>query len=70
MRSAHFLEDLFLELSDNVEIFAAAIAALSAWGLLNDLCDVRPEFIRQGQDDPLTGWAMIPRELATYGWGH
>jgi hypothetical protein len=70
MRSAHFLEDLFLELSDNVEIFAASIAALSAWGLLNDLCDVRPEFILQGQNDPLTGWAMIPRELATYGWGH
>ncbi|MEY2987806.1 MAG: hypothetical protein RJB13_1327 [Pseudomonadota bacterium] len=70
MRSAHFIEDLFLELSDNVEIFAASIAALSAWGLLNDLCDVRPEFIEQGQDDPLTGWAMVPRELATYGWGH
>lgn len=70
IRSAHFLEDLFLELSDNVEIFAASIAALSAWGLLNDLCDVRPEFINQGQDDPLSGWAMIPRELATYGWGH
>lgn len=70
MRSAHFLEDLFLELSDSIEIFAASIAALSAWGLLNDLCDVRPEFIKQGLDDPLTGWAMIPRELATYGWGH
>lgn len=70
MRSAHFLEDLFVELSDNIEIFAASVAVLSAWGLLNDLCDVQPKFLQQGLSDPLTGWAIVPRELATYGWGH
>ncbi len=70
LRSPTFIEDLFVELSEHVEIFAASMAALSAWGLLNGLCDIQPSFIQQGQDDPLKGWALVPRELATYGWGH
>ena len=69
-RSASFMEDLFLELSDHVEIFAAAIAAMSGWGLVNGLCDIQPVFVDQGLADPLQGWALVPRELATYGWGH
>jgi hypothetical protein len=70
MRSANFIEDLFLELSDNVGIFAAAMAAMSGWGLVNGLCDIQRSFVQQGQPDPLQGWALVPRELATYGWGH
>jgi hypothetical protein len=70
MRSANFIEDLFLELSDNVGIFAAAMAAMSGWGLVNGLCDIQRSFVQQGQSDPLQGWALVPRELATYGWGH
>lgn len=70
MRSAAFIEDLFVELCDHVEIFAAAMAAMSGWGLVNGLCDIQPSFIQQGQKDPLQGWALVPRELATYGWGH
>lgn len=70
LRSAAFVEDLFIELSDHVEIFAAAMAAMSGWGLINGLCDIQPAFVEQGQSDPLQGWALVPRELATYGWGH
>jgi hypothetical protein len=70
LRSASFVEDLFLELGDHVEIFAAAMAAMSGWGLVNGLCDIQPAFVDQGQSDPLQGWALVPRELATYGWGH
>ncbi|NBX17432.1 MAG: hypothetical protein EBR09_08715 [Proteobacteria bacterium] len=70
MRSANFIDDLFLELSDNVGIFAAAMAALSGWGLVNGLCDIQRSFVQQGLTDPLQGWALVPRELATYGWGH
>ena len=70
LRSAAFMEDLFLELSDQVGIFAAAMAAMSGWGLVNGLCDIQRSFVYQGQSDPLQGWALVPRELATYGWGH
>lgn len=70
LRSAAFMEDLFVELSEHVEIFAASMAVLSAWGLLNGLCDIQPSFVEQGQEDPLLGWALVPRELATYGWSH
>lgn len=70
LRSAAFVEDLFLELCDHVEIFAAAMAAMSGWGLVNGLCDIQPAFLEQGLEDPLQGWALVPRELATYGWGH
>ncbi|NBO39081.1 hypothetical protein EBU99_10920 [bacterium] len=70
LRSATFIEDLFVELSEDVEIFAATIAAMSAWGLLNGLCDLQPSFLQQGLENPLLGWALVPRELATYGWGH
>lgn len=69
-RSASFMEDLFVELSDHVEIFAAAMAAMGGWGLVNGLCDIQPMFVSQGLADPLQGWALVPRELATYGWGH
>lgn len=70
LRSATFMEDLFVELSDHVELFAASMSALSAWGLLNGLVDIQPSFLNQGQGDIMTGWALVPRELATYGWGH
>jgi hypothetical protein len=70
MRSPTFMEDLFVELSEHVELFAACMAALSAWGLLNGLCDIQPSFLEQEHDDLLKGWALVPRELATYGWGH
>jgi hypothetical protein len=70
LRSAVFVEDLFLELSDHVEIFAATMAAMSGWGLINGLCDIQPSFLNQAQTDLLQGWALVPRELATYGWGH
>ncbi|MBM3382445.1 MAG: DUF429 domain-containing protein [Betaproteobacteria bacterium] len=70
MRSPTFIEDLFVELSEHVELFAACMAALSAWGLLNGLCDIQPSFLEQEHDDLLKGWALVPRELATYGWGH
>lgn len=70
MRSPTLMDDLFVELSEHVELFAACMAALSAWGLLNGLCDIQPSFLQQEHDDVLKGWALVPRELAEYGWGH
>ena len=69
-RSANLHEDLFTEYASQVEVFLAAMGALSAWGLLNGEILITKEFLTVEAGSPLQGWACVPKDVAQYAWGH
>jgi hypothetical protein len=44
------------------------MGALSAWVLFNGEAFITQEFLTQKIDNPLQGWAIIPKEIAESGW--
>lgn len=67
-RSASLHEELFHELYRQIELFLAAMTALSAASFLTGDALMAPEFLEVGPDSPLIGWACLPREVEQHAW--
>lgn len=68
-RSATLHAALFEEFANQVEIFLAAMGAMSAWGLFNGEAHLTREFLTQEAGSPLLGWSCVPKDIAHHGWG-
>lgn len=63
-RSATVYEGFEADLCSQHESFVAAMAALSGWGFFNGLIHMTPEFVTLNSQNPLRGWACIPKDIA------
>ncbi len=68
VRGAGMHQMVYREFSEHRETFLAAMGALSAWVLFNGEAFITQEFLTQKIDNPLQGWAIIPKEIAESGW--
>jgi hypothetical protein len=68
VRGAGMHQMVYREFSEHHETFLAAMGALSAWAFFNGEAYIPKEFLTQNSQNPLWGWAIIPKEIGDRGW--
>ncbi len=68
VRGAGMHQMVYREFSEHHETFLAAMGALSAWALFNGEAYITEEFLNQNPQNPLRGWAIVPKEIGDRGW--